>query len=40
MKEKFVKAVFDDSHISIMTRCLAELLLQEEKHPQFKQRLN
>lgn len=41
MSEKFIKAIFDDGYISIMTRCIAELLLEEEKHKQLKQqRLN
>lgn len=40
MTKKFIQAIFDDGYISLMTRCIAELLLQEEKHKEFKQRLN
>lgn len=41
MEEKtFVEAIFDDNYISMMTRCIAEIMLEEEKHPKFKQRLN
>jgi len=40
MTKKFIQVVFDDHYIGLMTRCIAELILHEERHPKFKHVLN
>ena len=39
-EKKFIQSIFDEMNIDIMTRCIAELCIAEEIHPNYKYRLN